>query len=279
MVLSYLFTPGNDKKKLNNAFNGEADAIIVDLEDGVAMEKKDEARSFVAEALSQYEEQKHRSLKPVYIRCNGVGSPQFSRDMAMARKSRIAGIVLPKCEKAEDVRAVQEVLPDVEIIPLIESALGVKNAEEIISVSPKVKKIAFGAVDFALDIGTKWTCAGKERMCAMSMLVLMSRAMGIEPPIGAVFPMFDDKNIFQNDVEEGIIMGFYGKMVIHPLQVTWMREVCQIPENDLDWYRRVVRAYESTEASGSLALDGKLIDLPVYRHAKRMLSYNSRPHD
>ena len=132
--------------------------------------------------------------------------------------------------------------------------------------------MAFGSVDFALDLGVDWSEDGVERSYAMSKLVLASRALGLEPPIDAVFPVIDNKESFISDTKKGKQVGFYGKLVIHPKQIEWVNEVYTPSESQIEWCTKVINVYENLKNEGAIDLDGKLIDRPVYLLAKRLVA-------
>lgn len=270
MSLVYLFSPGDSASKLEKAAASEADVIIADLEDGVAAESKEAARRQTFRFLEARRGGSVRS-KPVVIRCNAASSPHFDEDMRLVREGGADGVMIPKCEGADEIRAAAEAAPHAGMIPLIESARGVRQVEAIAAASGRIRRVAFGAVDFALDIGADWSAGGEERKYAMGQLVLLSRVADLMPPIDAVFPLLHDMDAFVRDAALGKQMGFYGKMVIHPRHIEWARNVYRVPEEELDWCRRAVQLYEASGEAGSVQLDGKLIDLPVYTKAKRVL--------
>jgi citrate lyase subunit beta/citryl-CoA lyase len=264
----YLFVPGHDAQKISKAFQSQADVIIIDLEDAVRIEEKEEARAIVKKELV-----KHKSNnKKIMIRINSEPTSWFYEDIKLVKELDIHAVMLPKCENPSSVLTLSTLIPELEIIPLIESARGVLNAESIIKSCSQIKKIAFGAVDFALDIGTEWSPEGTERFAAMSHLVLVSRTAGKDSPIDAVFPLIHDKEALQKDTMLGKKMGFYGKMVIHPKHIEWVKEVYRPSEEDIEKSRKIIEEYERNKGSGAFIIDGKLIDLPVYRQAKRILS-------
>lgn len=271
MNLVYLFTPGDNRARLDKAAASGADAVIADLEDGVAASLKVEARRQTASFLQQRQDGALFRAGKVLVRCNPIGSPHADEDVRMAFACGADAIMLPKCEDADDIRAVSAAAPGLELVPLIESARGVRNLEQIAAASPHIRKVAFGAVDFALDLGADWSAEGTERSYAMGQVVLLSRVAGLEPPIDAVFPVLNDREAFLRDAELGRRTGFYGKMVIHPRHIEWVREAYQVSAEELRWSRQAVELYESTSTTGSVQLEGKLIDWPVYTKAKRVL--------
>lgn len=263
--LVYLFSPGNDINRMGKALQSATDAVIVDLEDAVRVDEKAAAREVVRQALGSRPHD-----KKVYIRINAVSTPWFADDVALVNELPVDGVILPKCEEPSAVETLAAKVT-VEIIPLIESAKGVLNAVDILRASSQVHRLAFGSVDFALDIGAEWTPEGVERQAAMGHLVLASRYAGKQPPIDAVFPVIRDEEAFKNDTRIGKQMGFYGKMVIHPLHIEWVRDVYRPSAEEIARSKKIVEAYEQTGGKGAFTIDGKMVDLPVYEQAKRIV--------
>lgn len=131
-------------------------------------------------------------------------------------------------------------------------------------------RVAFGAVDFALDLDVDWTREGDERHFAMGQLVLLSRALDLAPPLGAVFSITGDREAFLADARAERRMGFAGKMVIHPRQIEWLAEIDQRTPEERAWNLKVVEAFE-TAGAGAIHVEGRLVDLPVYLNARRRL--------
>lgn len=267
--VSYLFVPADSERKIAKAMNSATEAVIFDLEDGVAAEAKGPARQILRDALASWSQEKRES-KHLIVRCNPVGSVFFDDDLALIKGLPVNAIMLPKCEEESTIQTVTKDLPEMEILPLVESARGVVQLEKIARTSQRVRRFAFGAVDFALDLGVEWSAEGEERRHALGQLVLLSRAFGLEAPVGAVFPSTGDQAAFEAEARREKVLGFFGKMIIHPRQVDWVVGVYQISPEQRAWSLRVVEAFESA-GSGAIELDGKLIDLPVYRSAKHLL--------
>lgn len=267
----YLFVPGNDEKKIRKSLTTSCDAIIFDLEDAVQVSQKDDARNLLKNVLTNEDTIKNSNQKK-FIRINSIHTPWFEDDLNLLKRLNIDGLMLPKCEDASHVKAISQACQDIEIIPLIETAQGVWNAKEILQVSHQVQRLAFGAVDFALDIGVEWSVEGTERDAAMKHLVLASRFTGVDSPVDAVFPIIDDKLSLQKDATFAKKIGFYGKMVIHPKHIEWVQEIYQPTVEQIEWSKKVVKKYEESNETGAFEMDGKLIDLPVYKQAKKVLS-------
>ncbi|MBP1947090.1 HpcH/HpaI aldolase/citrate lyase family protein [Virgibacillus litoralis] len=270
MDLTYLFVPGISERKISKSFSSMANVIIIDLEDAVTISRKDEARHIVYNMLIN----KTEKLNKTFIRINSYLSPWFREDLRLVSDLSIDGVIIPKCEDASTIKNTMNLIDkQLEIIPLIESASGVHNVKSIIRSSNQIDKVAFGAVDYAIDLGVDWTPKGEERRLAMQKLVLASRTCGISSPIDAVFPILNNQDEFKLDANYGKGIGFYGKMVIHPNHVQWVNEVYKPTEQQLKWSKKVVNIYENGENSGAVELDGNLIDYPIYSQAIRILSY------
>lgn len=270
----YLFAPGNSERKIKKALHLGADAVIIDLEDAVVSSDKEKARQLVNTILNSPEIEDCQSK--IFVRINSHKTPWFFEDIQMIKNVfRLDGIMIPKSEDRTTITLAAELLNrDIEIIPLIESAAGVYKIEEVLVSHQAVRKVAFGSVDFALDLGIEWSEEGLERDHAMSTIVLASRALGAEPPIDAVFPVIENKDSFVADTKKGKQIGFFGKMVIHPKQMNWVKEVYSPNEKQIEWSKKVIDVFETAEHKGAIDLDGKLIDLPVYLLAKRLIASN-----
>jgi citrate lyase subunit beta/citryl-CoA lyase len=273
--LVYLFAPGDSERKLEKALQSAAAVVIIDLEDGVAESAKAAARETVAQTLSS-SRTAASPLRPIVLRINSVDSPHFAADLELSAAVGVDGVMLPKCEGTEGIRMVSEAMPGVEILPLLETVAGIHNLPQIIEGSNgTVRRVAFGAVDYALDLGVEWSAEGEERRYAMGHIVFLSRALQLAAPIDAVFPVLNDDAGFLRDAQLGKQMGFGGKMIIHPRHIEAVRQVYRPSQDKLDWCETAVRLYEESNGTGALKLDGQLIDLPVYKEAKRLLALNN----
>lgn len=273
MFLTYLFVPGDSARKITKALGSEADAVIIDLEDAVARDQKVAARATVRETIDELR-RAGTLQKPFYLRCNSVATPFFAEDMALAKELAPNGIVLAKCESSADVQAVTEALGEIEVLPLIESVAGVHWLMRSDALPPQVKRVSFGAVDYALDLGAQWSVTGEERRFAMGQLVFFSRVLQLEPPADAVFPLLSDAGAYEADTKLGKQIGFYGKMVIHPAQLETVRTTYSFTDEERQWAERVVEQYEARN-TGAFELDGELIDLPVYLKARKIVASGS----
>lgn len=257
---SYLFVPGNRPERFAKAYEAEADIVIIDLEDAVPAAQKAVARKAVSSWLS--------ADHPVYVRVNGADTEWYEEDLAAVAGHGLAGIVLPKAEQRDQLAMLADRLPaDMRIIPIVETARGVWNALEV-AMAPKVERLAFGSVDFRLDIN----CSGEDEafLYARSRLVLASRIAGVLPPLDGVTVALDDAEQLVADIQRARRLGFGGKLCIHPKQVSQVNKGFMPGEKEIQWAKAVVKAVEAT-GDGAVRLDGEMIDRPVIERARTIL--------
>jgi len=274
-----LFAPANDLRKAGKALLLDADGVVLDLEDAVAMSEKINARNALKEALALPRK------GDVFVRVNSAQTDLVLGDLMAAVTEGVKGIVLAKSETAEEVRQVDWVMGllekergmppgGLELIPFLESARAIINACSIASACPRVSRLFFGGVDYVLDIGTSFSKGGTELFYARSQLVVASRAAGIEPPVDTVYPDFKDIEGLVADARAVRQMGFQGKLAIHPGQIGPLNEVFSPTEEEIAWARKVVAAFDRSEAMGQavLQVDGKMIEYPIANRARRVLA-------
>ncbi|GAB7386463.1 aldolase/citrate lyase family protein [Bacillaceae bacterium] len=276
---TWMFVPGSQERRLQKAKDLPADVIIYDLEDAVAANEKEKARKMVRQALQE-------SVGRVnFVRINDPSTPYFLADLKEVTGKGLAGIVLPKTAKREDVTLVDRLLGQLEeamnfpkgsirIVPLIESALGLQYAYEIATASDRVTRLAFGSVDFTLDIGAELTKEGLELLYARSQLVVASRAAGIEGPIDAVYIHIRDREGLRQETQFAKQLGFQGKLVVHPEQIPIVNEIFTPTAEEVKEARGIVAAFAEAVAAGSGAIqwNGKMIDYPVAERAQRIVA-------
>jgi citrate lyase subunit beta / citryl-CoA lyase len=261
ILRSYLFVPASRPERIAKALRSGAHAVIVDLEDAVAPQAKDAARQAVADTLNPE--------RPVLLRINRAGSESFLRDLALCSHPGVSGIMLAKTETEDDLRMLaRQCPPGLAILPLIETARGMDNARAIAH-CPGVQRLAFGALDFQLDMGIE--SGDMELACFRSLLVLVSRLAGIQSPIDSITAQIDAEEILVADTMHARRAGFGGKLCIHPRQVPVVNR-CFLPTSDeVAWATKVVAAAEAA-GGDPIALEGEMIDRPVLLKARRILS-------
>ena len=254
---SYLFVPGNRPERFVKALASGADAVIVDLEDAVPPEAKPAARDAVAAWLAPE--------RAIVLRINAAGTPGFEDDLVLARRPGVAAVMLPKAERAADIAA----LGALSVIALLESATGLANARAIAACA-NVQRLAFGAIDFQLDLGLQ---GGFEDLLAFrSEIALASRLAQLAPPVDSPSVAIERVEEVEREARAARRLGFGGKLCIHPRQVAVVNAAFAPTAEELAWAARVV---EAARASGGAAVqvDGKMIDRPVILRAQRLLQH------
>ena len=258
---SYLFVPGNRPERFDKAVAAGADAVIIDLEDAVPVAEKSQARAALAAWAS--------AERPVIVRINGADTTDFAADLDACRTGGIAGVMLPKSESVDQIaHLAQRVGRDKYVIALVETARGLHDAVTLAR-APQVSRLAFGSIDFQLDLGIQGE--RDELLCFRSHLVLASRLAGLQAPIDGVTTALDDAERLRDDAGYARRLGFGAKLCIHPRQVAVVHECFGPSPEELAWARRVVAAAEAAKGA-AVALDGKMIDRPVILKAQEILA-------
>jgi citrate lyase subunit beta/citryl-CoA lyase len=257
ILRSYLFVPGNRPERFARAAASGAGAVIVDLEDAVPPLEKDSARDLVAAALDP--------ARPVLLRINAEDTPWFEADLALCRHPGVAGIVLPKAETVDGIRRVAQFGRPV--LPLIETACGMADVDKLSRVEG-ILRLAFGSIDFQLDLGIEGE--DQELLYFRSMLVLASRRADLAPPIDGVTVALDNDAQLAADTLRARRLGFGAKLCIHPRQIEAVNAGFRPTSLDVEWATRVLAA--AAHANGAaVALDGKMVDRPVILKAQRIV--------
>ena len=262
---TYLFVPGNRPERFAKAFAAGADAIILDLEDAVPPALKHAARESVAEWLLQAP----RAAVPTLLRINAVGTDWFRDDLQLCGLPSVAGVLLAKAERVEDLATVQAKLPaGAHLLPLVETAQGFSQALNLAQ-SAAVQRLVFGALDFQLDMGIPGE--GEALLYFRSQLVLISRLAGLQPPVDGINANFNDAERLRADTLYARGLGFGGKLLIHPRQVAVVRE-CYLPSaEEVDWAHRVLQA-AGASLGAAVAMNGELVDRPIIAKAEAILN-------
>ncbi|SDN04928.1 citrate lyase subunit beta / citryl-CoA lyase [Fictibacillus solisalsi] len=275
---SWMFVPGSDEKKLMKAVSLHADVLIYDLEDSVSPHEKKAARTHVKRTIEH-------AGRVNYVRINSFDSDYFQEDVIDMIHNNLTGIVLPKAENTKQIALLDRMISELEeerkidtgtikIVPIIETGCGLYNAYKIASASRRVERLAFGSMDFALDIGAHLTKEGTELLYARSQLVVVSRAAGLKAPIDTVFADIKDPDGFIKEARASKGLGFQGKLLIHPSQIELLSQVYAPTEAEIAHAKRLIQAFETSvlKGEGVLQLDGKMVDLPIVDKAKKMLA-------
>jgi citrate lyase subunit beta/citryl-CoA lyase len=163
-------------------------------------------------------------------------------------------------------------------MPIIETALGLANLASILSTTPRIRRVAFGAGDFTLDLGLRWSRSELELLAYRNQIVLLSRAAGKEPPIDTVWVDLKDAEGFEQSTMHIKDLGYQGKMCIHPDQIAVANRCFTPTPEQVARAQRVVDAFTEAEAAGSssIQLDGQFIDYPIVYAAQRVLAISEK---
>jgi citrate lyase subunit beta / citryl-CoA lyase len=273
-IRSYLYVPGSDPRRIEKALASEADAVILDLEDAVAPNRKEEARTTVAEVLRSEHE------KPVFVRINAPDSVLAEEDVEAVAGPRLAGLRLPKTESAESVRRVAQWLEklgcEAGLQCLIESALGLEFAFEIARAHEKVVGMSLGEADLAADLGVRGDAG---LLYARSRLVAATRAAGLPGPVQSVYTNVRDAEGLRRSTMEGKNMGFVGRSAIHPAQIEVINEVFTPTEEEVAEAKDLLARLEESTGTGTGAFaleDGRFVDEAVVGSARLTLALARR---
>jgi citrate lyase subunit beta/citryl-CoA lyase len=270
LPLTYLFVPGNRPDRFDKALAVGADCVVLDLEDAVSAGDKDAARENVRRWIESRIDQRDREC--IVVRINDASTPWYSDDLRMLAAAHVRYAMLPKVERRAQVDDVCAALaPASQVVPLIETALGVEHVDEI-AVARGVQRMAFGTLDYAVDLDLSDDDRGL--IYPSSRIASASRLAGLASPIAGVTPTIDDEPRLLADLAFARAFGFGAKLCIHPKQVTIIAKAMRPSADDVAWARRVLDASDS--AQGALQVDGRMVDRPVLLRAQTILDRAGR---
>src|ERR1051325_1787013 len=274
-----LYMPGDDRRKIEKSTTLGVDCVCMDMEDGVAISRKSEARAVIAQAMKDLDFGHSERC----IRINSFGSGFEKFDLAAAIATNPDAIILPKVETAAQVRSISEYIEiyelssklnigSIRMLAGVETARGVLNLKEIAEADKRLDAIIFGAEDYAASIGATRTKDATEVLYARSAVV-NARAANELQAIDMVYIDFRDVEGLRLEAEQGAGFGFSGKQIIHPNQVAAVQEAFTPSEEAVEYAKRIVETFESSqsEGKGAYALDGKMIDMPLLKNAQKVL--------
>lgn len=276
---SVLFMPGDSLKKITKATQLDVDSIVMDLEDGVAWNKKAEARHIVAQACQSLDFGYREKL----IRINPISSNEWQTDLETTVVSPPHGYVIPKVESSQDLVLICEYLTQVEkkqgwplhgiqLLALIETARGVFHLPEIVQTTPRLSALMFGSEDLAGNMGAIRTPESWEVFYAKSAVVLAAAAYQLDA-LDTIYPNFQDTSGLEKEATQARQMGYRGKMAIHPNQLTTIHRAFSPSLEEIDSAQQLLETYEKHQAqgTGAFAYQGKMIDMPMIRSAQKII--------
>lgn len=273
---SRLYLPGNTPSLMINAGIHKPNAVILDLEDAVAVDKKNEARLLVRNALRALDFMGAERM----VRINQL--PAGLNDLDYIIPYNVNVVLVPKCESAHQLHEVNNHILSIQtrlkintpvwLMPIIESALGVMNAFEIAMAAKNIVAVAIGLEDYTADLGVTRTPEGTESLFARSMVVNACKAAGIQP-IDSVFSDVGDMDGLKQNVLQSKALGFEGMGCIHPRQINVIHENFAPDAQEIDKAKRIIMAFEEAtkKGLGVVSLGTKMIDAPVVKRAQRSI--------
>jgi len=274
---SRLYLPGNNPGMFLNAGLHSPDGVILDLEDSVAPDKKNEARILVRNALRSVDFYGAERMVRVNQGERGLA------DLEYVIPHNVHLVLVPKCEDAETLRAVDNKIKEIKkkegqpgtvfLMPIIESAGGVERAYEIATATAGVVALAIGLEDYTADLGVQRTKEGTESLYARNRIVVAAKAAGIQP-IDSVFSDVGDMEGLLNNVLSSKAMGFEGMGCIHPRQIAIIRDGFSPAPDEIEKARKIIVAYRDAldRGLGVVALGSKMIDPPVVARAEKTIN-------
>ncbi len=250
---SALYIPGSKSRALDKARGLTCDVILFDLEDAVAPDAKIEARSTLHDALAQGGYGGRLKL----VRINGLDTDWGADDARAAAKMPCDGVLVPKVSSPADLDAVADLVPDLPLWAMMETPLGILNAQTI-AAHPRLEGFVIGTNDLAKDMGSRTRAA---LTTALQHCLLAARAAGIVA-IDGVYNAYQDQDGLQRECIEGRDMGFDGKSLIHPAQLDTANAVFGPTAEDIDLAHRQIAAFDAAvaEGQGVAVLDGRIVE-------------------
>ncbi|MBR0655370.1 HpcH/HpaI aldolase/citrate lyase family protein [Plastoroseomonas arctica] len=279
---SFLFAPGDHPRRSEKVLTIGADAAILDLEDAVANSAKVAARDAVVATL-----QRPRACRG-YVRVNAFETPFCFGDIQAVIGPRLDGLLLPKLESAAQLIGVDwmvaaleraQGLPErgIDIIPIIETARGHDELRNLMQATAglggRVRRMAFGAGDYTLDLGIAWSLEESELATIRADMVMASRSAGLEAPLDTVWIELRETEAFTRNCARSAALGFQGRMCIHPDQIPIANAAYAPTEVEVARARTIAAAFAEAEARGlaSIQVDGRFVDYPIVERALRLL--------
>jgi citrate lyase subunit beta / citryl-CoA lyase len=271
---SLLFIPGSNPRALEKARSLPADGLIIDLEDAVAAEAKEEARAIVAAALAAG----GYGGREIVLRVNPLDTPWGHADLAAAATLPIDAVLLPKVESADRVRLTVSLLEalgapeQLSVWCMIETPLGILEAREIAAASPRLAVLVLGTSDLTKDLHAVATRDRLPLITALGLAMLAARAHGLAILDGVHLDLTDEEG-FALVCRQGRELGFDGKTVIHPMQIGPANIAFAPSAAEIEWSRRIIAAHAAAAAAGKgvVLVDGKLIESLHVENARRLL--------
>lgn len=274
---SLIFVPGNNPRFLEKAKTLQADIVCFDLEDSVPENEKKTARKLIKSALKS----RKSYISSIFVRTNSPISGKIPDDLKEIVQKGIDGIVVPKVNNTKEMKNIEKSLSSLEktrklkktqIIPSIESAEGVVNTYNIASFGNRVSAVVFGIFDLLNDLGIEYTKDPEGAKYSRGKIPVDTKAAGVAS-IDAIWQDLKDSKGFEKDCKTGKNLGYSGKSIIHPDQITTVHRLFYPSKNEILWAEKVCNAYlvSTKKGTGATTVDGKMIDEVHFKQAKALL--------
>ncbi|SUZ62842.1 uncharacterized protein METZ01_LOCUS15696 [marine metagenome] len=278
---SFIFVPGNRESMLERAKSFKADVIMVDLEDSVPSGEKAAARDMAKEWVPILRREGQR----VMVRVNSLDTGLTLSELEVIVSPDLYGISLGKVESTWNIKDVDRMLSAIEplagvergstkISAWVETASALIDARDIAIASPRVIALSFGAEDFTNDMGIERSDTGEEIQVPRSLVPVAARAANVAS-LDSPFVLFQDPDALRADAQRARLMGYTGKHAIHPDQLDIINGVFSPSTDEVAYARKIMEAWDEAEVAGrgSLAMDGRMVDVPVMKRAQNLLSF------
>ncbi|MBI5714669.1 MAG: CoA ester lyase [Chloroflexi bacterium] len=266
---SLLFLPGDARRKIEKAITTAPDSIIMDLEDGVAVNKKAEARESVLRAISEL----HFGKSERIIRINALDTEFANDDIETVIRAKPDAIIIPKVEAPDQVTYVVDRIPfTIPVIATFETAKAVMNIKEI-AAAPSLVALCFGAEDYIASVGGVRTQSNHEVAYARSVVPMCAAVFNLQA-LDMVYVDFKDEAGLRAETRAALELGYSGKTAIHPNQIAPINETFTPSKEEIDRAQKLLSAFNENQAkgAGAFAFEGKMVDMPVIRAAQNVLA-------
>ena len=290
LLRSWMFVPGDRQRMIDKSLGLSVDALMFDIEDGVAPAAKDTARRQIAAVLDQIAARKKENpafrTPARYVRINAVGHERMHSDFEHVIRPALEGLAVPKVETPDQVKTVERILDDrepkmgmpagsVRLLIAIESPKGLFNAYAIATSSPRVIGLMFGAEDFSRELSLPLRREGEatDLIYARSAFVTAAAAAHVQA-VDGVWPNFQDIEGLRRFALQSRQLGFSSMSLIHPAQIDEVNAAFTPTAEEIDYCRRVVQAFDDARArgEGSIAFGGQLLDVPIVDRARQTIA-------
>ena len=274
---SLIFVPGNNARFLEKAKKLEADIVCFDLEDSVPDKEKKQARNLIKTALKSNSEY----ISSIFVRTNSPLSGKIPDDLKEIVQKGIGGIVIPKVNNVKELKKIEKNLQSLEktrklkplqIIPSIESAEGVVNMYNISSYSKRISAVVFGVFDLLNDLGIEYTKDPEGAKYSRAKIPVDAKAAGVAS-IDAIWQDLKDVKGLEKDCKAGKSLGYTGKSLIHPDQISITHKIFYPSKSEIEWAEKVCKSYLKSikTGKGATTIDGKMIDEVHFKQAEAII--------